>query len=673
MRVRFASLTTVQVVVVLLLLAGSAVLISAPKPVYTAQDKAFYADPNLVDFVRPGLVVSITNAEITADGTIKAWVKFTDPKGLPLDRKGIETPGEIEADLMLATIPAGQTQYRNYITRTFPDSPNLPEALRGVTVPFYDTTGTWEKLGPGEYVYTFGTKAPSDVDRSATHTLGGFFTRDLEEFDLGEPSDNSTFNFVPDRSPVTVTEDVVTTATCNKCHNRLTMHGRVHDVEVCILCHTPQMADARGVTGNFRVMIHKLHAGAELPNADTAPYTIFGTDFSHVEFPADVRRCAVCHDPDSGAKQADAWLTQPSRLACGSCHENVNFATGVNHEGGPQVSDKLCAGCHIPEGELEFDASIKGAHVIPTDSRDLAGVVIDLLSVDNGKAGEKPVVTFSAKDKAGNPLDITKMDRLGLSMIGPTSDYKRWPTVTDDEGRPIREDARQASGGADGRYTYTFSEAVPANATGSWSIGVEARNVVTLQEGLTTQVDNVRDAAYNDLIYFSVDSSKVEPRRTVVDRKKCDACHYDLALHGGNRKNPEYCVFCHRPDMTADETPIDFRMMVHKIHAGSTLERPYVIGRSDYSHVVFPGFLQTCDTCHTGGSQELPLNRNLEQVSDPGGYLNPVGPTAAACLACHDSLEAASHALAQTTKLGESCAACHGPDAAFAVSKVHAR
>jgi hypothetical protein len=108
MRVRFASFTAVQVVVVLFLLVGSAVLISAPKPVYTAQDKAFYADPNLVDFVRPGLVIKIVSAAIADDGTITARVKFTDPKGLPLDRAGITTPGAISASLIAAYIPKGQ-------------------------------------------------------------------------------------------------------------------------------------------------------------------------------------------------------------------------------------------------------------------------------------------------------------------------------------------------------------------------------------------------------------------------------------------------------------------------------------------------------------------------------------------------------------------------------------
>ena len=98
----------------------------------------------------------------------------------------------------------------------------------------------------------------------------------------------------------------------------------------------------------------------------------------------------------SGAAQADAWLKNPSRAACGSCHDDVNFATGENHVNLPQVNDNQCAHCHIPQGELEFDASIKGAHTIPTESATRPGIVVDILKVDNGGAGKKPTVTFTA-------------------------------------------------------------------------------------------------------------------------------------------------------------------------------------------------------------------------------------------------------------------------------------
>jgi OmcA/MtrC family decaheme c-type cytochrome len=203
--------------------------------------------------------------------------------------------------------------------------------------------------------------------------------------------------------------------------------------------------------------------------------------------------------------------------------------------------------------------------------------------------------------------------------------------------------------------------------------------MATILPGTTQEISDVRDQAFNDTIYFPVDGSPVAPRRAVVSLDKCNACHGELSLHGGNRNNIDYCVMCHRPNAataaqgTDPGESIDMRMMVHRIHSGAELTRKYGIGGADFSHVEYPGFRQNCSGCHVGNSQQLPLRQDLLKVSDPMGWLNPVGPEAGACLACHDSIQAASHALANTSALGESCATCHGPSADFSVDQVHAR
>src|SRR6185437_14684568 len=128
------------------------------------------------------------------------------------------------------------------------------------------------------------------------------------------------------------------------------------------------------------------------------PYNIGSNDWSTVELPSDPRRCEMCHQQTTGAAQATAYLTTPSRAACGACHDDVNFATGTNHPGGPQVTDNLCSTCHIPQGELEFDASIKGAHTIPDQSTQIGGINFAILKVTGGTPGTAPTVTFTTKD-----------------------------------------------------------------------------------------------------------------------------------------------------------------------------------------------------------------------------------------------------------------------------------
>ena len=96
---------------------------------------------------------------------------------------------------------------------------------------------------------------------------------------------------------------------------------------------------------------------------------------------------------------------------------------GENHAAGPQVTDNLCATCHIPEGELEFDASIKGAHTIPRFSRDLPGVKFEIMEVKNTRPGQKPTVTLKITDKSGFPIETSQMSSLSLVIAGPNTDY----------------------------------------------------------------------------------------------------------------------------------------------------------------------------------------------------------------------------------------------------------
>ena len=92
-------------------------------------------------------------------------------------------------------------------------------------------------------------------------------------------------------------------------------------------------------------------------------------DYSTIGYPQDIRDCDYCHAKP--ATQANNWTLAPTRDTCGSCHDNVDWPTGKNHGpngvGGARFSDVNCKGCHYPEpeGGVEFDTSVKGAHVIP--------------------------------------------------------------------------------------------------------------------------------------------------------------------------------------------------------------------------------------------------------------------------------------------------------------------
>jgi len=690
------------------LIAGLAVTLalagSATGP-YRKNQKAFYADPKTIAFVRPGLVITIVSASIAADGTITTDFSITDPAGAPLDRNGVNTPGPVSLNFIPAYIPQGQVQYVDYVTRS------ATGAVSGtVNQASGESDGTFTIVN-NNYHYTFTNKAPKGFDPAATHTIGIYASRDLSEFDLGTDYASATFNFVPNGATVTTVRDVIRTQSCNQCHDQLSFHGGSRrGLDMCVLCHTPQTIDPdTGNTLDMKVMAHKIHMGSQLPSVEGGkPYQIIGrngavSDWSTVVMPSDPRRCEVCHQQNTGAANATAYLNNPTGVACGACHDDVDFASGKNHPGGPQPNDKQCSFCHIPQGQLDFDASVKGAHVVPVDSTSLTGLVFNIQKVDNGLAGQKPKVTFTLKNNAGATVPLSSMDSLSFVMAGPTSDYgyTNFGSDVTTFGYVSESATTAATCDSSGVCTYNFTHAVPAGSHGSFAIGMEGRRTETLLPGTTTQQD-VQYGGDNKIAYFSVDGSPVQARRQVVQTSNCNQCHFKLSEHGGNRNQPEMCLLCHNPSLTdiatrpsatdpAEQTKpaqgINLNLLVHRIHTGQNLidaGKSYtVVGRNgsinDFTQIRYsafsatggPGDTRNCTLCHVNDSQANFLGKN--DVLDPQGYINPVKPTSSACIGCHVTAAESSHALANTTPIGESCTVCHSSGSAFDVDKSHAQ
>ena len=651
-------------------------------------------------------VIQINSAQIASDGTITVVYTLTDPSGLPLDANGITTPGTVSLGYVAAVLPNGQEDYTAYTTRA-----NSGTAVASTNQPGPDSGGVTTNPAPGQYQYVFHTKAPAGFDVTATHTIGIYASRVLTTYDLGTNYASAVFNFVPNGAAVTKTHDVIRTASCNACHDQLSWHGgRRRGVEMCVLCHTPQNVDTTtGSTLDLKVMIHEIHMGSQLPTVVAGkPLIVNGTDFSEVAYPADPgdpRRCETCHSQTTGAAQATAYLTNPTAAACGACHDDVNFATGLNHPGGPQLDNNLCADCHIPQGELDFDASIKGAHVAPTASSLLTGLAVNITKVQNSNAGSAPVVSFTVLDGSGKPLALSKLGSISFTMAGPTTDYG-YTAFGSDVTTPgyVTESASGASCDNNGNCTYTFPHAVPAKANGTFAIGVEARRTETVLSGTVIQ-QNITYGAPNKVVYFSVDNSPLAPRRGVVALSNCNQCHVALSLHGTLRNNTEYCVMCHNPsntdastrtaatnpaDKAAPPQGINFNLLVHRIHYGINMQafnRTYVVvgfggSHNDFSSTGFPALSPSaqvadtanCSLCHVNSSEQTALTSGpINAVVDPQGPINPVQPLTSACTGCHVDLPTASHALANTTSLGESCAVCHGSGAAYAVDQMHAQ
>lgn len=659
-----------------LTLAGVAFINSAAaqdRPVKKQQDFTALLNGPTSSLGKTGVVVKIKSATIAQDGTITARATIVDADGISLDRLGVATAGPVSMSFIAAYIPAGQTQYVSYTTTvakaTLNNNPSQTQAAN-------DSGGAFFTNAIGDYTYVFKTKAPATFDATATHSIGVSAQRDLSQygtFDEWSETSNDVFTFVPNGSAVTVTRSVVSTNACNQCHDPLIGHGGSRlVVELCIMCHTPQTINPdTQLTQDMKVLIHKIHMGSSLPSVKAGtPYRIWHrgawSDFSTVVFPQDIRNCTTCHQ---GATQADNWKTKPTAAVCGSCHDDVNFATGANHVNLVQIDDSECQNCHVSHASLDFDASVPGAHLIPSNSTSLPGLVAQVLKVDGAVAGAAPTVTFSVTDKSKNPVDITKLSTIRLVLGGQTVDYG-----TGAAGIRVSETPTAATG-TNGVYVYTMTNKIPAGATGTYSVSIEAANTVTLLPG-TVKATPAVDASAPMEFYFSVDKSPVAPRRQVVDSAKCANCHMNLGfVHGGTRANVQECVICHNPTLTDGTSgqSVNLAWQIHSIHRGENLVNPYVLGTTNYQSVRFPGDLRDCTACHMTGTYLVENVGAKALVASTGGFTKTTPPISAACQGCHDDVATASHALANTTVLGESCAACHSASEQFSVDRVHQR
>jgi OmcA/MtrC family decaheme c-type cytochrome len=664
----------------------------------------------------PGVALTIENASIAADGTVTTTFLLTDGADRPLDRTGLYTEGAVTVTFLVAYLPldaAGDpARYVSFITRT-QTAPGGASAIQAAT----DTGGTFAEVGVGEgrYTYTFGTKA-TVVDPALTHTIGAYATRTVDGV---RATDDATHDFVPGGGEVVHRREVVTDASCAQCHDALSAHGGARNsLDLCELCHTEQTTDPdTGNSVDLRDMIHKLHRGAALPSVVAGtPYRIVGFggavhDYSTIHFPQEIARCESCHQQ---AAQADYWKTKPNVAACTSCHDNIVFqnpvpAGKVLHGGGVQPPTAPCNVCHAPTGSI---AGVTESHLMPAVDPARPQPVITLRSVTGGGPGQTPTIEFAvAMNGAPRNILTAPLTTLRFTFAGPNTDFARWWQATAQGSGATGTLA--AVDAAAGIFTYTpaAAAAIPADARGSYTVGVEAAFQPT---------GSTRIGAVGSTLPFAVTDAVAVPRRVIVENAKCDSCHGELMGHGGSRKGANYCIMCHGPnDMNDERAPrregtsdvlvhsVDLKSMIHRIHMGEELTQPYIMGGNpapsaanpdgtpvDFGHVRYPSQRQNCLKCHAEGTYEvedavgrLPSRDEIRAcVEDPAADADALctlanfmvteslatGPTSTACLGCHDSPAAGAHAQIMTTVGGvESCATCHGPGKSENVTSVH--
>ncbi len=684
-------------------------------------DMTVFHDAAVMD-LRNDLQVVITNVTFPIAAPIQPVVEFSVTlNGLPFDGLLANQAQWMVAKLVPGTLGEADVwqSYVNRVRAGVPGfgpggSPAIAEEVAQATTEG-GGTGVFVNLGAGNYQYTFSTdlstaaipftdKAPVVVgyEPTFTHRVGIQFAANIAP----DVRENVWFDAVPDGSPITVTRNIATTASCLECHTRSALPptfafhsgaNRRVEVEYCVLCHNPGTTDPEsGELVDMAVMTHKIHRGKNLPTvAAGGSYIIWGNnnsvhDYSHVGYPQDIRNCTKCHTAaDAATPDGDNWMTKPTIRTCTSCHDDISFVSPAPagkrlHTAGAFADNSACTICHPATGGL---AGVADVHQIPGRA-EAAAFQFNVHTVVNTAPGEFPSVTFSVTDptNADAPYNILTdapflvgggASRLFV-LIGwmngeGTADWTNTGAGST-PAQPVGINALAAgvaTDNGDGTFTVTSPVAIPLDAEGT---GIAAL------EGHPALADGTRLPVTNAFLYFPITDGVAVPRREVVDLVRCDMCHDQLSIHGANRTDSiEVCVICHNPNATdinrrpADpalttdgkvEESIDFKRMIHGIHAsgeggGDPRTTPLVIygfGNTEhnFAEVTYPGNMRQCTQCHLPGTWHLPLEPGVlattidtgPDKASPNDDLN-ITKTAAVCSACHDHPLHVGHMQAQ--------------------------
>ncbi len=491
-------------------------------------------------------------------------------------------------------------------------------------------------------------------------------------------SANAVYDFIPatgamaSASDPSQSREIVAYQNCYQCHQNFSQihSGSRVDTKLCVTCHTGQLnwegvteatytgtTFTPGIATNqlygfsmyvFPNWIHKIHMGSELTmqgyNSVSVPGVAGITSLNGITYPQDQRNCVKCHSAQTGGTatptaQGDNWKNVPNRMACGACHDGVNFATGggmnisgtyPGHIGGAQADDNKCTLCHSatdiastyhvpvappsPNNPITGNGSDTHTNVgyVTSNQANLpagASTISYVLGSVTKNSAQNPVVQFRIM-VAGKPAVLNAYTAGSTTMIpnfaGTPAFVVAYGVPQENATTPVdfnlnssvtlmnvwNGSAGTLSGpDASGNYTATLTKiAIPANAA-MVTVGFGYNYGTTIASFPLTQTNLPAPYAYNSttgaggLIVAAPDvwavMSGYTSRRVVVDNKRCSSCHYQLgvftseAFHAGQRNDGQSCNLCHYPNGQDSGWTYDSKTHIHAIHAANKRTVPF--------------------------------------------------------------------------------------------------
>jgi OmcA/MtrC family decaheme c-type cytochrome len=449
-----------------------------------ALDASTFTPDQWSELTLKGTVTSVTMGTTPVVNFKVVDANNTPLKGLGFAGQGTADPFKVYLNMgfsIAKLIPADATtgapsRWVSYIVTS---NPTVAAPTTWVpTRPSTDSIGTLVDNLDGTYKYTFrrdisqtkaqidaytytGNNLKADLDDvsyapNLTHRLTAYVggtawgtgSNNATRTATGVPSKaikypaNFFYDFVPSTgAPVTAANEqreITSVDKCFSCHSKFEFHGEGRqDSRYCVVCHNDQRKFGRAeatisgtvvtndsgkfrgrAMGDFPSFIHRIHRGEEL---SLTGYAYGGVAYNDVTYPQDQRNCVKCHTNSTATPQGENWWKKPNRMACGGCHDNLDFQTGDGHgAGGPQLNDQNCVNCHT-------EAYIKLDHIpiVPPNPQNIYLVP----GTGNNNTNASFIGAFSGATAKGTPLNLPAGAKI------PTWDLKSFTFNT--TGQPV--------------------------------------------------------------------------------------------------------------------------------------------------------------------------------------------------------------------------------------------
>jgi len=363
----------------------------------------------------------------------------------------------------------------------------------------------------------------------------------------------------------------------------------------------------------------------------------------------------------------------------------------------------------------------------PATSTGAISMVIESITLPDpaslGTAGgqQRPVVRFHVTDNTtGQPINMNT--EIGASLSNPKGIPNSVPKFTLAQ-RDDRNDYRSYYASTAQPKPYTVPEGLFAPPTspqlqasavpgtwnlgdlkdvggGSWEVTLPAtnqtgfdRNKTHTVAGWTVRSNGTADADVSQasLDFVPSGAGTVVQYQTITD-DRCNQCHGFVQAHG-SRRGVNLCITCHNPFTGDPETSrtVDFKVMIHKIHSGSTLPSVmqgkgyFIVGFNqtvaDFSDVVFPYHnhgVAHCTACHSGAQASnwsmIPTQNVCTACHDNvqfSGSFDPCPVGTAGAANFNDCLHTGGPITITDSRDPNACLGCHGPGTAAAIDKFH--